>query len=228
MKRKIRFRLALLGGASILSLILLLPSLPLWKDLPPGLQKILPSGKISLGLDLKGGMSVTLQVEREKAVQGTLTEISTALKTATMEPKILGSDISFPIGKGPDREKFLNRVHRHYPFLVIKSQDDSGVIYTIPPVEEKRIRAHAMTQAMEVIRNRIDQFGVAEPLIERQGKDRILVELPGVSDPDRAMALIGKTARLEFLLVDDRNPDADKILEKKLPVPAADEILMSH
>ncbi len=218
----------MLGGASILSLILLLPSLPLWKDLPPGLQKILPSGKISLGLDLKGGMSVTLQVEREKAVQGTLTEISTALKTPTMEPKILGSDISFPIGKGSDREKFLNKVQRHYPFLAIKSQDDSEVIYTIPPTEEKRIRTHAMTQAMEVIRNRIDQFGVAEPLIERQGKDRILVELPGVSDPERAMALIGKTARLEFLLVDDRNPDADKILEKKLPLPGEDEVLLSH
>ncbi len=228
MKRKIRFRLALLGGATILSLVLLLPSLPLWSSLPPGLQKVLPSGKISLGLDLKGGMSVTLQVDREKAVQGTLEEISAALKTPSMEPRISDADLSFPVGKGAAREALAKRIRHHYPFLTLKSQNDSGVVYTIPPAEEKRIRAHAMTQAMEVIRNRIDQFGVAEPLIERQGKDRILVELPGVNDPDRAMALIGKTARLEFLLVDDRNPDADKILEKKTPVPSLDEVLFSH
>ncbi|MHB1604928.1 MAG: protein translocase subunit SecD [Leptospirales bacterium] len=228
MKRKIGMRLALLTGATILSLVLLLPSLQLWKDLPQGLQKILPSGKISLGLDLKGGMSVTLQVEREKAVQGTLEEISTALKTPSMEPTIQRTDIDFPIGNGKVRDDLEKEIRHHYPFLTLKSQNSAGLVYTISPAEEKRIRTHAMTQAMEVIRNRIDQFGVAEPLIERQGKDRILVELPGVNDPERAMALIGKTARLEFLLVDDRNPDADRVIEKKIPVPSSDELLFSH
>lgn len=93
MKRKIGFRLTLLGGATFLSFLLLLPSLPVWKTLPEGLQKILPSGKISLGLDLKGGMSVTLQVDREKAVEGTLEEIATAMKTPAMQPSIQGMTI---------------------------------------------------------------------------------------------------------------------------------------
>lgn len=228
MKRKIGFRLALLGGAAFVSLLLLLPSLPVWKDLPDSIRKLLPSGKISLGLDLKGGMSVTLQVDREKAVEGTLQEISTAMKTPSMEPRIQGMTIMFPVASGKDRDTLVKRIKRHYPYLQIQSQDVSAVTFSIPPGEEKRIRAHAMTQAMEVIRNRIDQFGVAEPLIERQGKDRIQVELPGINDPERAMSLIGRTARLQFLLVDDKNPDADKILEKKAPVPKGDEVLYSH
>ncbi|AFS53403.1 protein translocase subunit SecD [Leptospirillum ferriphilum] len=228
MKRKIGFRFTLLGGAALLSFLLLLPSLPVWKDLPEGLRKVLPSGKISLGLDLKGGMSVTLQVDREKAVDGTLQEIATAMKTPAMQPSIQGATIHFPVPKGEQRETIKKRIARHYPYLTISSSDASGVTFSLSPAEQKRIRTHAMTQAMEVIRNRIDQFGVAEPLIERQGKDRILVELPGINDPERAMSLIGRTARLQFLLVDDKNPDADKILEKKAPVPPADEILFSH
>lgn len=228
MKRKIGFRLALLGGATFISLLLLLPSLPVWKDLPGSIRKLLPSGKISLGLDLKGGMSVTLQVDREKAVEGTLQEISTAMKTPSMEPRIQGTTIVFPVASGKDRDTLEKRIRRHYPYLQIQSQDANAVTFSIPPAEEKRIRAHAMTQAMEVIRNRIDQFGVAEPLIERQGKDRIQVELPGINDPERAMSLIGRTARLQFLLVDDKNPDADKILEKKAPVPKGDEVFYSH
>ncbi|MCK5922814.1 MAG: protein translocase subunit SecD, partial [Methylococcales bacterium] len=65
------------------------------------------------------------------------------------------------------------------------------------------IRKNAVAQSLEIIRNRIDQFGVAEPVIIRQGEDEIVVQLPGIKDPDRAMGLIGQTAQLEFKLVSD-------------------------
>jgi preprotein translocase subunit SecD len=228
MKRKIGFRLLLMGSAVLLSVILLLPSLPIGQKIPPGLQKYLPGGKISMGLDLKGGMSVTLEVERDKAVSGTLDEIASALKSPTVTPAIHGNDLVFSVSQGQDRQALEKKVLRHYPFMTKGAETAQGVTFSIPPQEVKRIRDHAMTQAMEVIRNRIDQFGVAEPLVERQGKDRILVELPGINDPERAMALIGRTARLEFLLVDDRRPDADQILSNKVPLPKEDIILFSH
>ncbi|GIT64713.1 MAG: hypothetical protein Ct9H300mP23_03400 [Nitrospinota bacterium] len=69
----------------------------------------------------------------------------------------------------------------------------------------KQIQQNAVSQGLETIRNRVDQFGVSEPTIQVQGERRILVQLPGVKDPERAINLIGKTARLEFKLVDEEN-----------------------
>jgi preprotein translocase subunit SecD len=79
-----------------------------------------------------------------------------------------------------------------------------------------QLRDDAVRQAVETIRNRVDQFGVAEPTITRQGDDRILIQLPGVQDPDRAKALIGKTALLEFKLLDEQTP-VEQALAGKLP-----------
>src|SRR5262249_59319943 len=77
--------------------------------------------------------------------------------------------------------------------------------------EVQRIREYALDQSLETIRNRIDQFGVAEPTVQRQGSQEILVQLPGIQDPARAKELIGKTALLEFKLVaeDNKTPGAD-------------------
>src|SRR2546429_3239072 len=85
-----------------------------------------------------------------------------------------------------------------------------------------RLRDDAVRQGVETIRNRIDQFGVAEPTITRQGEDRILVQLPGIQDPERAKALIGKTALLEFKLVDDRATPEEALAGK---LPEGDEVL---
>jgi len=85
-----------------------------------------------------------------------------------------------------------------------------------------RLRDDAVRQGVETIRNRVDQFGVAEPTITRQGDDRILIQLPGVQDPERAKALIGKTALLEFKLVDER-ADAEAAVQGR--VPEGDEVL---
>jgi len=77
--------------------------------------------------------------------------------------------------------------------------------------------AEATEIAKEIIRNRIDEFGVAEPIIQKEGKDRILVQLPGVDDPERAIDLIGKTALLEFKLVSDDSQALEKALEGEVP-----------
>ncbi len=222
MKKKIGFRIALLTGSVIVSFLLILPSLPLWTSVPDNLKRFLPGGKISLGLDLKGGMSVTLEVDQDKAVSGTLDEMVTGLKEAGFTVVRSGDSIVLTVPRGPHRDALRKTLSRRYPAITETGKTDTAVTYSLPAAEIKRIKEHAMTQAVEVIRNRIDQFGVSEPVIQRQGKNRILIELPGVNDPERAMALIGRTARLRFMLVDDKNPQAETIIEKKVPVPADD------
>ena len=74
---------------------------------------------------------------------------------------------------------------------------------TLSKEEMRALRDYAVDQSLETIRNRIDQFGVSEPIIQRQGQQDILIQLPGIQDPERAKEIIGKTALLEFKLVDD-------------------------
>jgi preprotein translocase subunit SecD len=89
--------------------------------------------------------------------------------------------------------------------MVSEDSDGLGLVYQMSLDQVKQIEQNAVSQGLETIRNRVDQFGVSEPTIQAQGENRILVQLPGVKDPERAINLIGKTARLEFKLLDEEN-----------------------
>jgi preprotein translocase subunit SecD len=226
-KKSVRGRILLLITFTILSLVFLLPSLPVWTSLPPSVKKVLPAGAISLGLDLRGGMSVTLQVMEEKAISGTLSEIVAGLAEKGVQAKVHGTTITAPFESPGKKKDILDYLSTRAPFMK-KTQESPGILtFSLSDAEATRIRTHAMTQAIEVIRNRIDQFGVSEPVIEQQGRDRILIQLPGVTDPERAMALIGRTARLEFKLADD-STDPALYLSGKTPLPPGDEILYGN
>src|SRR5690606_18394114 len=93
---------------------------------------------------------------------------------------------------------------------------------TLSDDEIARIRESAVEQSLETIRNRIDQLGVSEPVIQRQGDRDIVVQLPGVTDPERAKQLIGRTAVLEFKMV--RDPVGDPYLRGEKPLPAGTEV----
>jgi len=105
--------------------------------------------------------------------------------------------------------KVKNIIKEEFPNLEVAEEHLEGkfptLVLRITSDEEKFIRENAVDQSLEIIRNRIDQFGVTEPVIVRQGKDEIVVQLPGVKDPKRALNLIGQTAQLEFKLVDDES-----------------------
>ncbi len=111
--------------------------------------------------------------------------------------------------------------------MVVSSNADSSSIgpaysLTFKPQDETTIQSNAMDQALETIRNRIDQLGVRETTVAKEGDNEILVQLPGIQDPERAKELIGKTAVLEFKLVDDTHTVQDAI---KNGPPPGDEIL---
>jgi preprotein translocase subunit SecD len=176
-----------------------------------------PHKKINLGLDLQGGMHLVLEVDTQKAVEDTseriLDDLRILLKKERVRnldaKRVQGIDISVTLPDAEDRDRFSELVRKEFGNLkVLSSNTDAGRTTLVMGMSEEEV-AHlkdmAVRQALETIRNRIDQFGVSEPDIRRQGDNRILIQLPGVQDPQRAKSLIGKTALLEFKLVDEDN-----------------------
>jgi len=173
-----------------------------------------PHKKINLGLDLQGGMHLVLEVDTEKAVESTLERISHELRSDLKKEHIknkgitLLQDARLSIRVPADNiDSFDKMIDREYKGLRLVSKSTVNGIATIivdlPDKEAEQIKKLATDQALETIRNRIDQFGVSEPDIRIKGADRILIQLPGIKDTQRAKDLIGKTALLEFKLVDE-------------------------
>jgi len=190
--------------------------------------------KVKLGLDLQGGMHLILEVQAEKAVESymerTKNDVESYLKSkkilvVSTQRKGLAIQIKY-VEPEKKNESVSSLLSSRYPELkIVKTAHEAGHGILVLELSQKRKEAMeraAVDQALETIRNRIDQFGVTEPDISRQGKDRILVQLPGVKDPQRAIELIGKTALLEFKLVDDEHSLEDAL---KGNIPPGDEIL---
>jgi len=230
MLKSLRWKIILYAAITVFAILLLLPTFT--SELPPWFMKVIPTDKIHLGLDLQGGMYLLLTVEGDKAVESYVEQIKNNLKDELKERGI-------PVGKleaeKPDRivlefsgakEKVDDLLSQRFTMLRELSTSGEGGIWKTRLVLDSRetdfVRKRAIDQALEIIRNRIDQFGVSEPEITLQGKDEILVQLPGIRDPQRAINLIGQTALLEFKLVDDEG-NIDEAL--KGSVPSGDVIL---
>ncbi len=187
-----------------------------------------PHKKINLGLDLQGGMHLVLRVESQKAVENAVARIAQEIRDQIRRKKIHGVTLSQPdslkirltVQGAKNIAAFRQLMDKEFPDLRQVSQKEEEdfleVVYDLPDQEVERIRRMAVDQALETIRNRIDQFGVSEPDIRRQGQERILIQLPGVKDPQRAKDLIGRTAQLEFKLVDEEN-DLQAALNGNIP-----------
>ncbi len=169
-----------------------------------------PKEKISLGLDLQGGMHMVLQVETDDAIRAETDNTMDGLERTLEEEDfenieiIRTGDASFEVkGVPPDRDDFVEDeiVERYYFGWNMRRVGDR-LKFELTSAEANDIRRLAVNQARETIRNRVDAFGVAEPVIHEEGigSDRIVVQLPGVDDPDRIRRLIKNTAFLEFRL----------------------------
>ncbi|MBF0309776.1 MAG: protein translocase subunit SecD [Magnetococcales bacterium] len=187
--------------------------------------------KVNQGLDLQGGLYLLLEVEVEKAVEQTAENLVDDLRAQLKQEKLrfrgverTGRDrvLLKPAEEGDTaalRKMFKERFSNHE---VIEETDKSGFTVRLSDQEQNEIRRMAVEQSIQTIRSRVDQFGVAEPIIQKQGTNRVLVQLPGLKDVERAKALIGRTARLEFKMV-DRKGDLEKALAGR--IPPGDEVL---
>ena len=226
-----RTRIYLAGVLVAVALVLLIPSLNF--GLPDWWKDYLPTTKIQLGLDLQGGTHLLMEVKLEDAVNTALTRRGDDLKRELKENKLDFDEVSTAAGgaltvklKAPgERTPFLDLIQKSDPDLIVSSvESTSGPVYEVRfrDRDEAQVRSNAMDQALETIRNRIDQLGVRETTVVREGDRDILVQLPGIQDPERAKELIGKTAVLEFKLVDDAHTISDP---QKESAPPGDEII---
>lgn len=204
MKKKILWRLLLIGLTVVLAVVFFLPNTPAFQYMPEWWKKNMPSRGIILGLDLQGGLHLVFEVEGDRAIEITTERFASRLqelftkKNIAATASVSGLDITV----APSNNDTRKVVEENYPSL-IPVETGGKLVYRISDKEAGRIKDTSADQALETIRNRIDQFGVSEPTIHRQGENEIVVQLPGVKDPKRAIDLIGKTAQLEFKLVDD-------------------------
>ncbi len=239
MKKKILWRLILIIITVTLSVIFFLPNTPLFQHMPEWWKNNMPNKGIVLGLDLQGGLHLVFEVKGDKAVEITTDRYATGLKELLAKKK-LSADITvsgLTIKVNPSSPEIRKTIEENYPVLTFVGTDNT-LAYRISDKEVNRIKDNAADQALETIRNRIDQFGVAEPTILRQGENEIVIQLPGIKDPKRAIDLIGKTAQLEFKIVDDEAPVAAELPQSIIPgeeelllkqfagkIPEGDEIL---
>jgi preprotein translocase subunit SecD len=216
-------------GISLLGILLALPNL-LSRATLDALPSWLPDRQINLGLDLQGGSHLLLEVNTRAVVDEELNSIVDAVREGLRRERIFytglgikGNTVVFQLRDPADIERtralvrdvagtvggggssaLTNLMGGGGGPQVTVATDDKGAFTASLSDQAIRDRdTRAVEQSLEIIRRRIDETGVREPTIEREGEDRILVQLPGIKDPERVKALIGKTAKLEFHLVDE-------------------------
>ncbi len=239
MKKKVLWRFLFIGFTVLIAVIFFLPNTPLFKYMPDWWKKNMPGKGIVLGLDLQGGLHLVFEVEGEKAVESSTERYAILIRETLLKRKfeanVKRNGLNIEIS--PSRQEIASAIKETYPLLDPVSAEQN-LILKISDKEAANIKNNAVDQALETIRNRIDQFGVAEPTIHRQGENEIVVQLPGVKDPKRAIDLVGKTAQLEFKIVDDESPVAAQLPQSVSPgeeenileqfaekIPPEDEIL---
>jgi len=172
--------------------------------------------KISLGLDLQGGLHMLLGVEVNKAVETKIKSIAATVKYFTDDKDILIEDLTIESDKvsfvllDPDEKLNLDKMLSDIKGIDVNGADN--LFYSIKLVDTQiaLVKDMAVSQAVETIRNRLDQFGLAEPSVTRQGKTDIVVELPGIKtaeEEQRARELIAKPANLELMAIDEMRAD---------------------
>ena len=249
--KKVGGRLTLLALVVVMSVIFFLPSYPpLYHALPDLLKRVMPNKGITLGLDLQGGIHLVMEVDEDRAVEIAVDRSVASLQDQLVDKKIPVESVT---RTGPtqvtiqfqngDLKAQIQKMSDDYPtFSETESAGSANrLVWELREAEAKRIKDSAINQALETIRNRIDQFGVTEPIVQRQGLKQIVVQLPGVKEPKRARDLIKETALLEFKMLDEDNQsrldlparipkdkEQEVLNQAEAKIPAGDQILFER
>ena len=192
-----KIRLSLTLFFLVVSLVVLAPTF-FKEHLPAGW----PGKPIKLGLDLKGGVYLVYEVDTKEAVKSQLAACASGIKAelkkeqaGVVRARQEGADTIEVTLLGDSGAPILDRViAQNFPFLkkqnVRAEGNRSTVVYAITPEEAQRIEKDSVTQAIETVRNRVDQYGVTEPTIQRSGEKQIVIQLPDVKDPSAVKSSI--------------------------------------
>jgi preprotein translocase subunit SecD len=180
-----------------------------------------------LGLDLRGGVHFLLQVDMKAALDKAGDRYTTDIRSLLREKKVQYSGVA---REGPnvvvrfrddaERLKARNEIEKAFPDLVIRDADVGGelrLVSGLKPEAQKRIQDGAVQQNITILRNRVNELGVAEPIVQQQGADRVVVQLPGVQDTARAKDILGRTATLEIRMVNEDPGALEAALAGQVP-----------
>jgi preprotein translocase subunit SecD len=222
-----KWLVTLILGICALGVLLSAPNLfsPQTLDALPGW---IPKKQVSLGLDLRGGSHLLLEVDMNAVKRERFNALVDSLRTDFRTARIgytglnaEGDHVSFTL-REPDRLDDVRAIVKKIdPEIDLTANGADVTLKPNPVALESRTRS-AVNQSIEIVRRRIDETGTKEPIIEREGQDRILVQLPGVDNPEHVKQLIGRTAKLTFHFVDQNVSPADA---KAGHLPPGDELL---
>jgi preprotein translocase subunit SecD len=178
-----------------------------------------------LGLDLRGGVHFLLEIDMPAAIKQADERYNSDIRSALRAAKIRYKSVSRSAGmikvklkNVADKNAAEDLINNDFPGLVItESEDETAFNVKLSETEQKEIKKFAIAQNMTTLRNRVNELGVAEPVIQQQGENRIVVQLPGVQDTARAKEILGATATLEFRMVDVKN-DVQSAVQGRTPV----------
>jgi preprotein translocase subunit SecD len=171
-----------------------------------------------LGLDLRGGVHFLLQVDMKGAITKALDSSAAGIRSTLRgdeEARAIGiardgQAVVMRFKEAANRGKAQRIVERSYPDLALADEERGGelvLVGTLKPEAQKRIQEFAIQQNLTTLRNRVNELGVAEPIVQQSGGDRIVVQLPGVQDTAKAKDILGRTATLEVRMVDEEHSD---------------------
>jgi preprotein translocase subunit SecD len=231
-------RMLILGVVVVAAVACLLPSI-----LRDSFTKEWPTKPLAMGLDISGGVHLVYGVQAKEAVKSRLQSSLSGIRSRLRERKIavaggaIGVDNSVKIRLLSDLslESAKAIVTENFPELSFVAQGvEEGqptLSWSIPPQMVERVEREAIEQAVETLRNRVDQFGVAEPLIQRSGDNRIILQMPGVSDVNSVKKVVGSVAKLEFRLVPEGDSSSAATItlrdQQGQPVVVEDPALMT-
>ncbi len=182
-----------------------------------------------LGLDLRGGVHFLMQVDMKAALSKKVETYTNDIRGMLREQRIQysgigreGQAVVVRFRETALRDKALARITKDIPDLELKTADDAGeyrITGTLKVEAQRRTQEFALQQNINTLRNRINELGVAEPIIQQQGADRVVVQLPGVQDTAKAKDILGRTATLEVRMVDEERMDPGSLEQAKAGQP---------
>ena len=171
---------------------------------------------VNLGLDLQGGSNLLLEVKMDDVLKERMSSIEDSARQVLRESKIryqnlkAGSDaVRVKIENPNSRTQAVSKFRKMDDGLDVSEGDDGEIVIRYTDVALNQMKAKVVDQSIEIVRRRIDELGTKEPVIQRQGSDRIVVQLPGLQNPEYVKTLLGKTAKMSFHMVDSRSTAAD-------------------
>lgn len=192
----------------------LLPNAPRWMIAINALP-------MYLGLDLRGGVHFLLQVDMQGALTKAADRYASDIRQELREKDIRyggiareGQSVQVKFRDEATRDKAQAVIERNSPDLLVKQQGAGGelvLVATLKPEAQKRIQEFALQQNITTLRNRVNELGVAEPIVQQSGADRVVVQLPGVQDTAKAKEILGRTATLEVRMLDEEHSDMASI-----------------